>query len=210
MDTLAQVSRGGCGMKNETEDRRSRRSRRLLKEGLLALMREKRFSEITVRDITERMDLNRGTFYLHYPDTTALLQSVETDMLAEAQALIDAHMAQTREERTLRPVFEPILDYVVEHREVCQALFVNNSSSNFTDRLHQLIRTNGLPLAQAWFHPSSQERMEYLLSFVTYGLIGLMKTWFDQGMTLPKETLVSAADRMVQGAGEGLLETSTT
>lgn len=210
MDTLAQVSRGGCGMKNETEDRRSRRSRRLLKEGLLALMREKRFSEITVRDITERMDLNRGTFYLHYPDTTALLQSVETDMLDEAQALIDAHMAQTREERTLRPVFEPILDYVVEHREVCQALFVNNSSSNFTDRLHQLIRTNGLPLAQAWFHPSSQERMEYLLSFVAYGLIGLMKTWFDQGMTLPKETLVSAADRMVQGAGEGLLETSTT
>lgn len=127
-------------MKNETEDRRSRRSRRLLKEGLLELMREKRFSEITVRDITERMDLNRGTFYLHYPDTTALLQSVETDMLAEAQALIDAHMAQTKEERTLRPVFEPILDYVVEHREVCQALFVNNSSSNFTDRLHQLIR----------------------------------------------------------------------
>ena len=35
-------------MKNETEDRRSRRSRRLLKEGLLELMREKRFSEITV------------------------------------------------------------------------------------------------------------------------------------------------------------------
>ena len=165
---------------------------------------------LSVKELSDLADINRGTFYLHYPDTTALLQSVETDMLAEAQALIDAHMAQTREERTLRPVFEPILDYVVEHREVCQALFVNNSSSNFTDRLHQLIRTNGLPLAQAWFHPSSPERMEYLLSFVTYGLIGLMKIWFDQGMALPKETLVSAADRMVQGAGEGLLETSTT
>lgn len=93
---------------------------------------------------------------------------------------------------------------------MCQALFVNNSSSNFTDRLHQLIRVNGLPLAQAWFHPSSTEQMEYLLSFVTYGLIGLMKIWFDQGMTMPKETLVAAADRMVQGAGEGLLETSAT
>lgn len=192
-------------MKNETEDRRARRSRRLLKEGLLELMGEKRFSDISVRDITERMDLSRGTFYLHYPDTTALLQSVETDMLAEAQALIDAHMAQTREERTLRPVFEPLLDYVVDHWTVCRALFVNNSTSNFTDRLHQLIRENGLPLARAWFSHASPERMEYLLSFVAYGLIGLMKTWFDQGMSLPKETLVSAADRMVQGAGEGLL-----
>lgn len=68
-------------MDKKPEDRRSRRSQRLLKEGLLGLMREKRFSDISVRDITERMDLNRGTFYLHYPDTTALLQSAETDML---------------------------------------------------------------------------------------------------------------------------------
>ena len=196
-------------MKMEKVDRRVRKTKARLTEVLLTLMKEKEVKDISVKELSDLADINRGTFYLHYPDTTALLQSVETDMLAEAQSLIDAHMAQTKEERTLRPVFEPILDYVVEHREVCQALFVNNSSSNFTDRLHQLIRANGLPLAQAWFHPSSQERMEYLLSFVTYGLIGLMKTWFDQGMSLPKETLISAADRMVQGAGEGLLETST-
>ena len=197
-------------MLKNPEDRRARRTRRLLKESLLELMEQKHFSEISVRDVTDNADMNRTTFYLHYTDTTQLLQSMEEDLLAEAQVLVDAHIQETVADGTLRPVFEPVLDFVVEHREVCQALFVNNSSSNFTDRLHQLIRANGLPLAQAWFHPSSQERMEYLLSFVTYGLIGLMKTWFDQGMSLPKETLISAADRMVQGAGEGLLETSAT
>lgn len=193
-------------MEKQSEDRRSRRSRRLLKEGLLQMMQEKRFSEITVRDITERMDLNRGTFYLHYPDTAALLQSVEEDMLAEAQALVDAHMAESTAERTLRPVLLPILDYVVEHRTTIGTLLDSNSASGFVDRLQKLIYRNGSRLTEAWFRDVSPEQLDYLMSFLTYGLIGLVKEWFGRGMDLPGEELVSMADRLVQGAAEGLLQ----
>ena len=192
-------------MENKQEDRRSRRSRKLLKQGLLELMGEKPFAAISVRDVTERMDLNRGTFYLHYSDTTALLRSLEEDMLADAQALVDAHMAETAEAGTLRPVFEPILDYVVEHRDICTALFRNDSSSCFTDRLYELIRHYGTGLVEAWYPEASRARLDYLLSFVAYGLIGLVKVWFDGGMALPKEDLIAEADRMVTGAVDHLL-----
>ncbi len=192
-------------MEKQSEDRRSRRSRRLLKEGLLQLMQEKRFSEITVRDITERMDLNRGTFYLHYPDTAALLQSVEEDMLEEAQVLVDAHMAESTAERTLRPVLLPILDYVVEHRTTIGTLLDSNSASGFVGRLQKLIYCNGSRLTEAWFRNVSPEQMDYLMSFITYGLIGLVKEWFGRGMDLPGEELVSMADRLAQGAAEELL-----
>lgn len=186
-------------------DRRSRRSQKLLKEGLLALMREKRFADISVRDITDRMDLNRGTFYLHYPDTTALLHSLETDILKEIQTLIDAHMAESQTEGSLRPVFEPVLDNIAANRAAWQALFADNFSGNFLDGLQKLICRNGMGLAEAWFHPASKEQMDYLLSFVTYGLIGLIKEWFDQDMRMSKEALVAAADRMVQGAAAAAL-----
>lgn len=220
MDTSADLSRAESAlgqkiaarrlrMEQKGEDRRTRRSRKLLKQGLLELMRMKPFSTISVRDVTERMDLNRGTFYLHYPDTTALLRSVETDMLEEAQTLIDAHLPESVACGTLRPVFEPILDYVVNHREMCYTLFVNNSSSNFTDRLHQVIRRNGISIIQAWYRPAGQEQLDYLLSFITYGLIGLMKTWFDQEMRLPKELLIAAADDLVSGAAVQLLGART-
>ena len=192
-------------MEKQSEDRRSRRSRRLLKEGLLQLMQEKRFSEITVRDITERMDLNRGTFYLHYPDTAALLQSVGEDMLEEAQVLVDAHMAESTAERTLRPVLLPILDYVVEHRTTIGTLLDSNSASGFVGRLQKLIYCNGSRLTEAWFRNVSPEQMDYLMSFITYGLIGLVKEWFGRGMDLPGEELVSMADRLAQGAAEELL-----
>ena len=187
------------------EDRRSRRSRRLMKEGLLQLMQEKRFSEITVRDITERMDLNRGTFYLHYPDTSALLQSVEEDMLAEAQALVDAHMAESTAERTLRPVLLPILNYVVEHRTTIGTLLDSAAAGSFVDKLQGLIYRNGVRLTEAWFRDVSPEKLDYLMSFITYGLIGLVKEWFGRGMDLPGEELVAMADQLVQRAAEALL-----
>ena len=214
MDTFPVLSKGkrdvaerrSSVMEKQSEDRRSRRSRRLLKEGLLQMMQEKRFSEITVRDITERMDLNRGTFYLHYPDTAALLQSVEADMLAEAQALVDAHMAESTAERTLRPVLLPILDYVVEHRTIIGMLLDSSTASGFVDRLQKLIYRNGSRLTEAWFRDVSPEQLDYLMSFLTYGLIGLVKEWFGRGMDLPGEELVSMADRLVQGAAEGLLQ----
>ena len=192
-------------MENKQEDRRSRRSRKLLKQGLLELMKEKPFAAISVRDVTDRMDLNRGTFYLHYPDTTALLRSLEEDMLAEARELVDAHITETAETGTLRPVFEPILDYVVDHRDVCTALFQNDSSSCFTERLNGLIGHYGAGLVEAWYPGVPRERLNYLLSFIACGLIGLVKVWFDDGMALPKEELIAQADRMVTGAADRLL-----
>lgn len=191
-------------MLKQSEDRRTRRTRKLLKQGLLELMRERRFADISIRDITERMDMNRGTFYLHYRDTASLLQSIETDMLDEAQALIDAHLAETAG-GTLRPVFEPILDFVLANRDTCRALFDNNASSGFVSRLQELIYRNGVNIVRARFHPESEDQLAYLLSFIAYGLIGLVKEWFDQDMALPKETLVLSADRLVNGAAESLL-----
>ena len=191
-------------MLKQSEDRRARRSRKLLKQGLLELMGEKRFSQISVRDITERMDLNRGTFYLHYPDTTALLQSLETDILREAQEMVDRHLPEVGG-GTLKPVFEPILDYIVEHQDTCRALFVNNSTSNFVDRLHELICRNGAALVRERYPAAGERALEDLLNFLAYGLIGLIKGWFDQNMVQSKETLVRTADLLVSGAAERLL-----
>lgn len=192
-------------MLKNSEDRRAKRTRRLLKESLLALMQEKPFSQISVRDVTERADVNRTTFYLHYTDTAQLLQSVEEELLAEAQTLIDAHLQQTVAERTLRPVFEPILDFTVEHRTVCTVLFENNEASQFTGHLQRLFQHSGREIVQAWFHPRDQRQLSYLLEFVACGLIGLIAEWFRRGMDLPREELLATAELLADGAAGRLL-----
>ena len=53
-------------------DPRARRTRQLLLDSLMDLLREKSFEEITVQDIAARATVNRATFYAHFPDKYAL------------------------------------------------------------------------------------------------------------------------------------------
>jgi AcrR family transcriptional regulator len=61
-------------MRERKADRRSRRSRRLIVDALLALMLEKRFDRITVQDIIERADVGRSTFYAQFRNKEDVLQ----------------------------------------------------------------------------------------------------------------------------------------
>jgi AcrR family transcriptional regulator len=61
---------------SETTDPRILRSRRMLMESLAKLLIKKEFENISVQEIADEATLNRGTFYLHYPDKNALLQAM--------------------------------------------------------------------------------------------------------------------------------------
>jgi AcrR family transcriptional regulator len=60
----------------EVRDPRMRRTRQLLQGALRKLMQSKSFDEIAVQDITEAATVNRATFYDHYTDKYALLESM--------------------------------------------------------------------------------------------------------------------------------------
>lgn len=186
------------------DDRRVRRSRKLLKEGLLELMHRKKFNEISAKNITDLKDLNRSTFYLHYADTVALLHSIEDDLEQEVQELINTYLPEIRASKSVRPIFEPILDFVVENFDTCALLFDNNEASNFTERLQMLIYKNGVDLVREKYHPENEELMSYLLDFFTFGMLGLVQNWCKNKMALPKAELIEMADRLLDGAAEGV------
>ena len=64
----------------EPVDRRVRKTRRQLRECLITLLKEKKVQDITVRELTDMADLNRGTFYLHYKDVFDLLEKTEAEL----------------------------------------------------------------------------------------------------------------------------------
>jgi AcrR family transcriptional regulator len=63
----------------DATDPRILRSRRMLMDSLAILLNKKEFEDISVQEIADQATLNRATFYLHYPDKTALLQAM-TDL----------------------------------------------------------------------------------------------------------------------------------
>ena len=57
-------------------DRRITKSQEAIKKALIELMSEKSFDDITIQDIADRANVNRGTIYLHYLDKFDLLDKI--------------------------------------------------------------------------------------------------------------------------------------
>ena len=99
------------------DDRRSRRTRRMLGEALVALMLEKRYDTITVQEIIDRANVGRSTFYAHYLDKEDLLQS----QVAELVVNLGRHMDQNTERNSIVPSLE-LLRHLRESRALYRAL----------------------------------------------------------------------------------------
>jgi AcrR family transcriptional regulator len=67
--------------KQDKQDRRSQRTRRLVSAAMIDLLREKRYDAITVQDLLDRADIGRSTFYSHYFDKQDVLASLIEQIL---------------------------------------------------------------------------------------------------------------------------------
>lgn len=191
-------------MDTPKEDRRVRRTKKLLKQGLSELMKEKDFKDISVKDITDRMDLNRGTFYLHYTDIYDLLNKIETDVLDDFQRVIDTYRQKT-DKRSLLPVIEPLAAYISENADICRILFLNKASTDFSIKLKNLIITNGKTLIEERFKiNASAETINYLLNYMAYGIIGIMKEWLSDFNSIGMNEIIKLSDKILYSTAKAL------
>ncbi|MBZ0301758.1 MAG: TetR/AcrR family transcriptional regulator [Anaerolineae bacterium] len=70
-------------MSDELLDRRVQRTRALLRSALIQLVDEKGYDAVTIQDITERANLGRTTFYLHYESKDDLMLDHHADFASQ-------------------------------------------------------------------------------------------------------------------------------
>lgn len=76
---------------------KSDKTKKLLKDTLVKLMAEKYFDKINVKDLTDELDINRGTFYLHFKDKYDLLEQKENEILEEFNEIINNILKELHE-----------------------------------------------------------------------------------------------------------------
>jgi AcrR family transcriptional regulator len=167
-------------------------------------MEKKDFKNISVKDITELADLNRGTFYLHYADTYCLLQEMESEVLNDFQDMV-SNCRYAFKKDSLLPVVIPIIHYIEENKKICKILFENSSSNDFVNRFHTLVLKNGTAVIREQYPAAREVTLTYYLEFITYGLTGVLKQWLDTDMQQPKEEVAEFVDKMIMGTAKKLL-----
>ena len=159
--------------KPRSEDRRVRRTKKLLTQALTSLMKEKQIKDITVKELTEKADMNRGTFYLYYKDIFQMLESIDEQMLVD------------------------LFEFMRENREMMGVLMSFRGDICFLYRLNRLIREK---LIKIWDISSDREgEFDYDYYFVIFGCAGLVKAWMNRDCADSSEKLARRVNDLLQG-----------
>lgn len=184
-------------MKNASTDRRIRRTKKLLLEGLIQLMKQKKVKNITVSELCELVDINRGTFYLYYRNINDMLESIETELLDDFEGIVAAHK-DTREGNALLPFLREVFSFIAENREICTLLLNRNADESFLRRLNGVLREKYRKQAFASGIGMDETEFDYLYGFVVFGMIGLIHCWLERDCAETAETMAERADRLVK------------
>lgn len=119
-------------MLKNPQDRRARRTGLQIKEAMLTFLEERPIHEIRVSDLCKVCQINRATFYDHYRDVYDLVQDMESDILLDLEALMDAVSdEQARAEDVSRQFF----DFMETHRRSLSLLLSGERTREFCARL---------------------------------------------------------------------------
>ena len=121
------------------EDRRVRRTKKLLTQALTELMQQKQVKEITVTELTDLADMNRGTFYLYYKDIFDMLEHIEDSMFQALNEILERHKKENVVQKT-EPILRDILGFIEENQDMVRVLLSPHGDMNFLHRKVSAVR----------------------------------------------------------------------
>ena len=123
----------------ETEDRRVRKTKKQLRGALTSLLLEKDISRVTVRDVADLADVNRGTFYAHYSDVYDLLHQLEDDLLRRLDDVGSRHNARQSDGKTFRYLTD-LFTLASEYSDIFYTLYCRSGDSEFQDKIFNKLK----------------------------------------------------------------------
>ncbi|WP_217593730.1 TetR/AcrR family transcriptional regulator [Cohnella sp. GbtcB17] len=169
-------------------DRRKARTRQLLYDALMALLQEKSAESITVTDVADRADVNRGTFYLHYRDVRDMLQQLKDEVLTRMRVIIEqldisvAMLYIDRDEPY--PIGVSIFEEIARHGEFLRIMLGEKGDLSFARQLRELFATRVHAKLSTLSPNESAVPLDYLISYVASANFGIVTHWLDTGRQL--------------------------
>ena len=191
-------------MKEKKEDRRVRRTQAALRQSLTALLSEKGLREITVKELTERADVNRGTFYTYYQDIYDMVQQLEDELFEEFEAVISAYPVATMHGgEDIYRILRDVLAFLRRNADFCTILIGNGKDSSFIERLKALVYEKvDAEWGQLYQFPTPRMRA-VTMAFLVGGVIGMIQAWIANGwQETPEELAGIASQLIVRGLSE--------
>lgn len=182
-------------MEHPATDRRVRRTKAQLRAALNQLLLEKSPEEITVTELTQLADVNRGTFYCHYKDVADMVEQMEGDIFTEFAQLMDSYSA-TALRQGLRPILEDVFSFIQRNFDLVPIRTLKEQTA-FLEQFKALLREK---VSREWnglYSFTDTDQREYYLSFLVGGVVGMVQLWLEGARKESPQEMAALAESMI-------------
>ncbi|MBQ3235375.1 MAG: TetR/AcrR family transcriptional regulator [Clostridia bacterium] len=182
-------------MKEKKIDKRSLRTRTVIKRAVAVLLKKKRPDEIAVTEITKIALISRNSFYTHYSSVSDVLNDMFTEILETFDQIIAKYDYAEFEKNPypcLKEMAIPLFtntafaEYVIFSRN--SNIFVQNIIDALTDRFYNLYLKN---------RGTANSHIPYMVHFLVSGSIHFVYKWFKDGKTVPFDDVLKEVSALI-------------
>ena len=167
-------------MQEETQDRRIKRTKMLLQNALVDLMLEKAVGKISVKELTQKADVNRSTFYLHYLDIYDMLEQMENEFVETIQGFFHDFFTPLPTSMPLT-LFVNISEWLEQDKEYYVKLLRGSASGYIFEELESRISDEFLTLLYLIFLDEESLDLRTRVNVTVSGTVGVLRMWVMEG-----------------------------
>ncbi len=182
-------------VKDKKIDKRSLRTRTVIKRAVVVLLKKKRPEEIAVTELTKIAMISRNSFYTHYNSISDVLHDIFSEVLGMFDQIL-AKYDYAEFEKDPYPCLKefsiPIMnnsafaEYVLFSKQ--SNLFVQNIVDVLTDRFYKLYLQN---------RGTADEKIPYMVNFLVAGSIEIVYKWFKDGKNVPFDEVLKSISMLI-------------
>jgi AcrR family transcriptional regulator len=186
------------------EDYRIKITKLMIRKSYAELLKEKSDKKITVKDLCEKADINRGTFYSHYKDVDDLqnqLVSQFTSLLEET--FVEFLSTVDIENLTTKDFIRGLLKSIYTNKDLCEILLYSGNSQSLIREILDMAKNLVNNFYAKLFKSKSIEEINFWYNFVAGGALFVILDWINAGF---KESI----DELANELNEIILATTNT
>ena len=178
------------------EYRSAARSRKMIRQAFFEILKEKSFEKITVTDIVKRADVNRSTFYAHYPDVMGVVEEIQEEILEYTQNFMDNINFKDFYENP-KPYLQSIVKLVAENNELYRLLMTSAMATKQLDKLKYIIIERTLETLEGTNRFESRFELEFATRFFMGGVVDVYTQWLNGVIDCSLEDLTDQLANML-------------
>lgn len=183
-------------------DRRIRRTKRLIKDALLVLLRDKNLSQITVSELCEAADINRKSFYNHYADIHTVLGEIEDDYVQKISSFLN-------QENILYDIEDPypfiskLTGEIQSNAGLYKLLLEAGECANLVQKMNASLCMHLRDVMEESTY-IDHETFLFYINFISAGILAVYQQWFASSEAMSMEKLSSLICKAVCDGGSAL------